>query len=150
MPGERLADLRERGPPPQRERRAQQLGRLCWAPRRERCAAALRELGERRQVERVPGQVDDVARRLRTKQPLRQLLAELRDEDLHHLLRALGRLVAPEVVDELSDRHDAAGVQEQQREQRLLLPAAQLNARHVERLEDPELHVVDYPGPSAT
>ncbi len=92
----------------------------------------------------MPVEIDLVARRACHDQPRRQLLAELGDEDLHHLRRALRHLLAPEVVDETIDRHDPARVKQQQREQRLLLAACQLDGAAVadglERSENSKLH----------
>ena len=76
--------------------------------------------------------------------PRRQHLSQLRDVDLHHLLRALGHVLAPELVDDPVDRQRAIGVDEQEREQRALLAAAQpdlaLPVAHLERSEDPKVH----------
>ena len=73
------------------------------------------ELGrlDREQVAGRPGQ-----------QSLRgQQLAQPRDVDLQALHRGLGRLVAPELVDQTVAREDVVRVHEQQREQRALLGA---------------------------
>ena len=78
---------------------------------RKRLAAIVVELLEAAQIERVPVEVDDVARRTRAQQPIWQLLAQLRDEDLHHLPRRLRHVVTPEVVDEPIHGNDAIGVQ---------------------------------------
>ena len=63
---------------------------------------------EQVQVERVAGEHDSVAGRARLDQAGRELLAELRDEDLHHLPCALGDVFAPKGVDQRSTAGRAA------------------------------------------
>ena len=65
--------------------------------------------------------LDRVTGRSRAEHPLGQDLTQLRDVDLHHLLRRLGNLLAPEVVDEPLGRDRPVGVEQQAREQRALL-----------------------------
>src|SRR5262249_59602315 len=66
-------------------------------------------------------EVKRVARRLRREPLGGDRLAKLRDVDLERLRRRLGRVVAPERVDQLRDGNDAVPVQQQQGEQRARL-----------------------------
>ena len=104
---------------------AERRGGLVGSTRAQCLAAAGVQLLEAAKVEGVSVELDQVAGRARAQQLVRQLLAQLGDEDLHHLLSAVRHLVAPEVVDEPIHRHDPVGVQQQQREQGLLLAARQ-------------------------
>ena len=86
-----------------------------------------------------------VPRRTCLDQPLRELLAEQRDEDLNHLRRARRHLLAPEVVDEPGHRDHAVCMKQQQCQQGLLLAARQVDGpcvvNRLERAENPKLHV---------
>jgi hypothetical protein len=74
----------------------------------------------------------------------RRLLAELGDEDLHHLPSGLRHLGAPEIVDEPVHRDDAVRVELQQGEQRLLLTSRQPDGAVVgDDLERPEYVKID-------
>ncbi|MEZ5100241.1 MAG: hypothetical protein R3C15_10680 [Thermoleophilia bacterium] len=141
---ERLRELGERRPAPERERLAQPGRRARRVAAGQRRPALLGELHEAVEVERLAARIEHVARSPRPHQPLRQLPAQLGDEDLHHLRGALGRVVAPEGVDEPRDRDDATGLEEQEREKRLLLPAREPDgsvvACDLQRAKDPELH----------
>lgn len=92
----------------------------------------------------MPGEIDEIARRTSPQQPIRELFAELGNEDLHHLLRALRDVVAPEVIDDAIHGDDAVGVKEQQRQQGLLLASRQLDGSGVvyrlERPQNSEVH----------
>ena len=93
----------------------------------------------------MAGEIEDIARRTSPQQAIRELLAKLRDEDLHHLRRRLRHVVAPEVIDDAIHGNDAVGVKEQQRQQGSLPASRQLDGTRVvyrlERPENPELHV---------
>ena len=58
-------------------------------------------------------------------------LPQLRDVDLHHLLRRVRHVLAPEGVDDLLAGDGAVRVQEQDREERPLLPRRDLQRRVV-------------------
>ena len=60
-------------------------------------------------------ELEAVPRRPRLDQPARQPLAELGDEDLHHLGCSLWDVLAPEPVDEAIHRHDSARLEQQER-----------------------------------
>ena len=75
--------------------------------------------------------------------------AQLRDERMNALRRARRRLGAPEVVDDLVDRHDLVRAQQEQGEQGALLMPAERKALgpvlDLERTENPEIHAVPPP-----
>ena len=145
QPGEGLCELRERHAAPQVQRTPQLSGGLVRAAVRERLPSPRMQLLEHLQVERVAVELEAVPGRPRLDQPSRKPLAELGDEDLHHLGRALRDVLAPEPVDEAIHRHDPARLEQQKRQQRRLLAAGQVDARPVvhgvERSENRELHV---------
>src|SRR5207342_1520152 len=75
-----------------------------------------------------------------------QHLAEARDIDLHHLLRRLGHVLAPEAVDDSIERECPIHVDQEQRQKRSFLSAAQrhlaIAVTHLERAKNPEVHLV--------
>src|SRR5581483_1655516 len=91
---------------------------------------------------------DDVARPPREENGVRERLAKLRDEDLHHLRCRRRSVVAPQVADEAVGGNGAVGVEQEPREERPLLPVPEENRRgavdDLERPEQPELHTVVY------
>ena len=124
--GERLVELGQRRPAPERER-------LTEAARRPELLEALQV---RRAVDRVAGSAG-------LQRPLREDLAQLRDGDVDHLHRGRRLLLAPEVLQQRVDRDDPPRLQEQAREQRTLPWAAERDRRAVvaslQRPEDEEL-----------
>ena len=70
-------------------------------------------------------------------------LAQLRDVHLQRICRCLRRCLAPKVIDQLRDRHDSVGVQEEERQQRPLFRPSQIEdlaaLARLERAEDLEL-----------
>ena len=114
-PCERLLELCECVAAPELERPGEGRLGLMGAPVRERVAAPRVKLVEAKEVERVSVEVDDVARRTCAQQPVRKLLAELGDEDLHHLPRRFRHVVTPELVNKPVHRDDAICVKQQQR-----------------------------------
>ena len=131
VPGERLRELGQRGAAPERERLAQPLGRVLRIALRERAAAVGERALETGDVELVLAHLEHVARAACVQSRLRQRLPQLRDLDLHHLLRRVRNVLAPERVDELFARDRAVRVQEQDRKERPLLPG-----------RDPHRHVI--------
>ena len=65
-----------------------------------------------------------VAGRLREQALLPQHLAQARDLVRERMARGLGRLIAPQLLEQLLARHDAVGIQQQDGEQRALPRAA--------------------------
>ena len=140
------SELGQRGPAPERQRLAEPVGRLLGialrpAPARASANDAL-EPGE---VELVRLELEGVARRARVQLRGGQHLAQLRDVDLHHLLRGLRDVLAPEVVDDPVERDRAVGVEEQEREERPLLACRDLQRRmtieHLQRAEQAKVHL---------
>ena len=144
--GERLRELTERGPAPERARRREALGRRDGVAVGQRLAALLAQPLEPQQVDGLRRDLEPVARRTRLQRPARQDLAELRDVDVHHLHRRGGHAVAPQRVDERIDRHGPVRLEQQAGEQRALaLPAGGhgLAAVHdLQRAEEPVLRPV--------
>ena len=62
-----------------------------------------------------------------------QRLAQLRNVDLHALRRRRGRLLAPELVDQAVGRYDLVGVDQEVREQRGALAAADIGSTLIRR-----------------
>jgi len=95
-----------------------------------------------RQDDAVVARVAVACGRLTVERP-----SQPRDERLHALRSARGRGFAPQLIDDLVDRHDLVGVQQEQREQSALLPTAErkraVAVMHLERSEYAEVH----PGP---
>ena len=119
--GERLAELRERRAAPQCQRPPERLGGRLRIAARERPAPLARQPLEALGVDRLRSRVQDVPRRAGLERPLREHLAQPGDVDLHHLGRAVGQLLAPQVVQQPLDRDGAPGVEQQAGEQRPLL-----------------------------
>ena len=143
-PREGLLELRQRRPSPQLQRFAQRRRGVAGPAVGQRLPTAGVELLEPVEVERVPLELDQVARGPRAQQPGGQQLAQLRDQDLHHLGSGVGDVVAPEVVDQPIDRHHPSGIEQQQRQQRPLLACRQLYGPglidRLERPENPKVH----------
>ena len=108
-------------------------------------AAGLPEGGEAVEVERAGLDLQRVAGRMRQQRVRGQQLAQLRHVDVDHLHRRAGHVLSPQVVDELVDGDGPAGLEQQPGQQRALAPATQGHRcaafAHLERTEDPELHV---------
>ena len=126
-PGERLLELGERRAAPQPERTPQRGRGLLRSDRLRAPRVPWHGAFKGTQVERMAVEVEAVPRRTCLDQPLRNLLAEQRDEDLHHLRRARRHLLAPEVVDDPGHRDHAVRMKQQQRQQGLLLAARQVD-----------------------
>src|SRR5207253_53115 len=99
-PSEWLVELCEGRAAPEVESFTERGRSFVHATVRKRLAAICVELLEAAQIERVPLEFEDVARRTGTQQSVRQLFAQLRDEDLNHFPRRLRHVVTPEIVDE--------------------------------------------------
>ena len=141
QPGKRLSSkLGQRRPPPELESLAQELRGVVQVRsprlRNQRLEAQEIELVrfDRNQIAGRPGQQD----------PLRQQLAQARDVHLQRRHGRLGRLIAPELVDQTLARDDPICAQQQERQHRPLLRAPQrerpITPLHLERAEQPVLH----------
>ena len=105
------------------------------------------ELLETVQVELAGAGPNDVAGPLRQHSLAPESLPDPGHSDLERLARRLGRLLAPELVDQAVGGDDLIGVQEQVSENRLLPRPAEgdgvSSLEHLERPEDPELHLCE-------
>ena len=119
--GERLRELGQRRPAPQRQRAPDEVGCVAGPAAGERGTAVRHESLEAVEVELAVGELEHVPGRTRVEPRLGQHLAELRDVDLHHLPRGIGDGLAPQVVDDPLPRDRPVRVQEQHGEQRPLL-----------------------------
>ena len=131
---ERLfAELGQRRTAPEVERLPQEHGLPRGLARGARLIGQLLEAAE---VRLVRGGASQVAGRARLDRVGPERLPQLGDVDLHDLVRARGRL-APEVVHERVHGDDAAGLEQQPREQRARLAARELR-RRLHRPEQPK------------
>ena len=132
-------EARERGTPAERERRVQ----LRRGDGRLLAARAVDEGLEALEIELVPAHLESISRALREDALASQDLPQAVHRDLQRVRRRRRWAVAPERVDHAVARHDLVRAQEQQREHRTLLPAAERErlsfGRHLERPENPEL-----------
>ena len=118
----------ERGPAPQRQRRLELVGR------QQRLEAAA--------VDRVALDLQRVAGRAPAhRQLLADPRAQARDLLLQRLVAAVRRLVAPDGLDELVDRHGLRRPQRQRDEQPPLLGAFELDVGDFQRSQQPDLDV---------
>ena len=80
---------------------------------------------------------------------MRKRLAKSRDVDSQRGGGALGRVLAPELVDQPVSGNDLVGMEEEQGEKRTRLGSAQGNLAapvpHLKRSQDPELHLTGLP-----
>ncbi len=113
LPGE----VGERRSLPQRECCPQGLGRTGWVARGQRRAAFLAEALKLERVDGIELDGEAVPRRHRLEGPLGQPLSDLRDVHLDGVPRRLGRVVAPESVDQAVAGDNGVGLQKQDREQ---------------------------------
>ena len=138
-PGERLrGELGERRAAPERERRLR-------VAAREEAARLPGPLLEAGQVEVAGVELEQVAARTRPDHVcLRQRAAQAGDVHLQRLRGVGGRRLRPEQLDQAAGGDDVVRVQEQERQQRPLLSASELDLAcgplDLERSEDPELH----------
>jgi hypothetical protein len=138
---ERLGELGQSRATPQAKGLAQALGRQRVSALERRAAGRAQAL-ELVQVEDVlAGQLECIARRTRAQQRRRQRLTQVRDVDVDHLDRAVGRLL-PERVEQVVDRHGAPGIEQEAREHSTLLTSPERDRLPVgpdlERTQDAE------------
>ena len=106
------------------------------------------------EIEPVRLDPDDVAGRSGRQHVLRKRLAKSRDVDPQRGGGALGRVLAPELVDQPVGGNDLVGVEEEQGEKRTGLGPTQRNLAvfvpYLERSQDPELHPTGLPAGTLT
>jgi hypothetical protein len=135
-----VREVCERRPAPHRERLAQ--------PSRRALRGRFARLGndplEARPVELVRLDAQQVAGLARDESPLAELFAQARDVDLNAFRRRARRLFRPKLVDQPRHRDDLVRVQEEDRQQRPLLPRPEVQRvpllDHLQRAEEPEFH----------
>ena len=114
--------------------------------RRLAVARLAHELLEAAEVELASRRARAGSPRPRVQEPGSEQLAKLRDRVLKRRRRRSRRVLAPELIDETLGRDRLVRPQEQQRQQRALVSAAERHGRalveHLERTEDPELEHV--------
>ena len=124
-----VRDVDERRAAPERERASQLVRRVGGVASAQRRVAALEPVLEDGQVELVTAEHHDVPGPARVDRVLEtrglEHLPKLRDPHAQGLRAARGRVLAPELVDKPLGRDDPVGVQEENRQQRLLLQPTQ-------------------------
>jgi hypothetical protein len=131
--GELLVELRERRAAPHRQGGVELARRAIGVAGGKGGAPVARQRAERLEVQLAVGDRQRVAGGVCAQRLRRQELAQLRDVDLHHLASALGRVVAPQLVDQAVAGDRQVRVQQQQRQQpraALLRPARRARRRH--------------------
>ena len=102
----------ERCAAPEREGGPQRVGSTRRVPGSERGSPFLAEADELEEVDGVRLDDEPIARRRRLEYAFRQELPELRDVNLEGVARRVGRLVAPQRVDEAIARDDPTRIQD--------------------------------------
>ena len=134
----------ERRPTPERKRLLEQNERPFELAAAERIARLAREPLEAVQIDVVVGDAQHVAGRGRLHALGPDDLAELRDVPVQRRGRGLGRLAAPDELDQPLARHDLVRMHEERREERALPGAAERErlptGDDLQRPEDAEFH----------
>ena len=145
-----VGEVRERRAPPQRQRVAQPLRRVGRQAASEQAPPLVHQALEAVEIELVGLDPDDVAGRSGRQHVLRKRLAKSRDVDPQRGGGVLGRVLAPELVDQPVSGNDLVGVEEEHGEKRTRLGPAEGDLAafvpHLERSQDPELHLAWPPG----
>src|SRR5262245_25052630 len=123
----------DRRPMPELECAAQRLRRAGRIADRERGAAGLREALELEDVDSARVDGEPIAAGGCLEEAVREQLSELGDVDLERVPGGVGRLLAPERVDQLVAGDDLARAEEEGREQGAALLAADLDRRTLDR-----------------
>ena len=118
-----VGEVRERRAPPQRQRVAQPLRRVGRQAAGEQAPPLVHQPLESVEIELVGLDPDDVAGRSGRQHVLRKRLAKSRDVDPQRGGGALGRVLAPELVDQPVSGNDLVGVEEEHGEKRTRLAA---------------------------
>ncbi len=142
-----IREIRERRPPPQRERSGERRGRLVPPLVAQLPRTLLGENLELVEVERARGDVEHVAGAARLDHLFPQRLPQARHVALDEVRGRRRRLIAPEAVDDPAHRHERVRRKQEQRERRTLFPAAQIQRAAVAScLERAEHAVIDVHG----
>ena len=120
-----VGEVRERRAPPQRQRVAQPLRRIGRQAPSEQAPPLVHQPLEAVEIELVGLDPDDVAGRSRRQHVLRKRLAKSRDVDAQCGGGVLGRVLAPELVDQPVSGNDLVRVEEENGEKRTRLGPAQ-------------------------
>ena len=144
-----VGEVGERRPSPQRERLAEGTRGMLCVPATRLTLPFFDETAEAVCVDRVVRDVEAVAPMLEQNRfPLAfdrtQGLPQSRDVRLERVLRGVGRVVGPQLVDQLPNRDNPTGVQGEDCEERSLPSTPDRNGLvgidDVERAEEPDLH----------
>ncbi len=140
-----VGEVRERRASPERQRVAEPLRRVGRQAAGEQAPSLVHEALEAVEIELVGLDPDDVAGRSGRQHVLRKRLAQSRDVDAQRSGGVLGRVLAPELVDQPVGGNDLVRVEEEHGEKRTRLEAAEGDLAafvpHLERSQDPELHL---------
>ena len=140
-----VGEIRERRASPQRKRLVEPLRRIGRQPANEQAPPLVHEALEPVEVELVGLDSNDVARRSRGQHIRRKCLAQPRDVDPQRSGSVLGRVLAPEVVDQPVTGNDLVEVKKEHSEKGTRLRPAEGDLAAViprlERSQDPELHL---------
>ncbi len=120
-----VAEVRERRAPPERERLAQPRGRVGRPAVCEQAPSLVHQPLEPPEVQLVGVEPDRVAGRVRDEHVVWKRPAQTRDGDAKGGRSALGRVPAPQLLDQQIARDHLVRMQEKQGEQRALLRSAQ-------------------------
>ena len=135
-----VGEIGKRGAPPQRKRLTQRQERIGVLE----TAGVLEELFEAQGVEIAVVDPNEVAAGHGLDRCRAELFAQLRDEPLERLRSGLGRPPAPQLLDQAVARHSLVRMEEQEREQLPLVPAAEAQRGHsivnLQRTENFESH----------
>ena len=139
-----VREVHERRASPERQRFPEPLRRVGRQPAPEQAPSLVHQVLEAMEIEGVRLDPEDVARRPRRQHVGEKRLAEARDVDAQRAGGDRGRVLAPELVDQLVAGHDLVGVQEEHGQERARLGAAERYLAafvpRLERSQDPELH----------
>jgi hypothetical protein len=125
-----VGEIGEHRPPPERERRAQPLGRRFRVALIELSGRLFDHAFELQCVELLPLDPKEIPRRTCFEDRLRvrpKQLAQLGDVVAHLSGRSSRRSAVVELIGELLDRHDLVGAKEEDRQDTSLSPAAELD-----------------------
>ena len=140
-----VGEVRERRASPQRQRVAEPPRRVGRQAASKQAPPLVHQPLEAVEIERIRLDLNDVAGRSGRQHLLRKRFAQSRDVDAQCGGGSLGRVLAPELVDQPVGGNDLVGMEEEQGEEGTWLGAAQgylaAVVPRLERSQDPELHL---------